>query len=108
MLYNLKFPECKEANYVEWWAHCRPHCDGHQLHFDSDNEGKGEVRNPIVSSVIYLTSSGVGGPTLVTTQKLRDSSLPANGCLITPKENQIGFFDGSLLHGVIPVHYFRI
>ena len=36
------FPRAKSARYAEWWAHCRPHGIGHQLHFDSDDEG--EVR----------------------------------------------------------------
>ena len=27
------------CQYAEWWVHSRPHTSGHQLHFDSDNEG---------------------------------------------------------------------
>ena len=38
------FPQVRGAKYVEWWAHCRPHCSGHQMHFDSDDEGRGGVR----------------------------------------------------------------
>lgn len=52
------FPAIKRATAVEWWAHCRGHSSGHQLHFDSDDEGAGGVRNPLVSTVLYLT----GGP----------------------------------------------
>ncbi len=26
------------------------------MHFDSDDEGRGGIRNPIVSGVVYLTS----------------------------------------------------
>jgi hypothetical protein len=37
------FPQVHEAKFVEWWAHCRPHCSGHQMHFDSDDEGRGGV-----------------------------------------------------------------
>lgn len=37
------FPAVAEARFAEWWAHCRPHGSGHQMHFDSDNEGLGEV-----------------------------------------------------------------
>lgn len=51
-------PSCPCAacrRYAEWWAHCRRHPAGHQLHFDSDDEGAGGVRNPIVSTVVYLT-----------------------------------------------------
>jgi hypothetical protein len=33
------FPEVKEAQYAEWWAHKRPYQSGHQFHFDTDNEG---------------------------------------------------------------------
>ena len=31
--------EGEECVYAEWWVHTRPHSSGHQLHFDSDNEG---------------------------------------------------------------------
>lgn len=47
-LAERSFPDVKEAKFVEWWAHRRPHSSGHQMHFDSDNEGRGGVRNPIV------------------------------------------------------------
>lgn len=50
-LAERSFPEVKEAKFVEWWAHRRPHSSGHQMHFDSDNEGRGGVRNPIVRCV---------------------------------------------------------
>jgi len=60
-----EFPKAAEATHAEWWAHCRPHASGHQLHFDSEDEGRGTVRHPVVSTVLYLTQ-GVGGPTLVT------------------------------------------
>jgi len=54
---------------AEWWAHCRRHAEGHQLHLDSLDEGKGYVRHPLVSCVLYLSESqGVGGPTLMTDQ----------------------------------------
>ena len=29
------FKEIRKATAIEWWAHCRPHHMGHQLHFDS-------------------------------------------------------------------------
>ncbi|KAI8809551.1 hypothetical protein BJ742DRAFT_771028 [Cladochytrium replicatum] len=112
-LYNIAadlFPQAKAARYVEWWAHNRPHCDGHQLHFDSDHEGNaldasGAPRHPIVSSVLYLSEpvkgSVVGGPTLVTNQRLVDP-LADRGYLVYPKLNRYVVFDGSVLHGVIP------
>ncbi|GBF93433.1 hypothetical protein Rsub_06566 [Raphidocelis subcapitata] len=145
------FPEVAEARYAEWWAHCRRHCSGHQLHFDSDDEGTGGVRNPIISSVAYLeskaagqtltgaaagagsgchpssagggvdgstqctSSSGgsgsgpsgaagpafVGGPTLVTDQRL-GGPLAQRGWLAYPATGRVTFFEGSVLHGVIP------
>jgi hypothetical protein len=59
------------------------------------------VRNPIVSTVLYL-SEGVGGPTLMTNQYLEDTKLAARGWLAFPKLNRLVVFDGSYLHGVIP------
>eukprot|EP00775_Hariotina_reticulata_P007157 gene7157-7372_t len=50
------FPAVAEAKYAEFWAHCRRHSSGHQLHFDSDDEGQGGVRNPIISTVLYLST----------------------------------------------------
>lgn len=94
----------RQARYAEWWAHCRPHGVGHQVHFDSDDEGIGGIRNPIVSSALYLTGGGVGGPTLVTDQRRvgAGSGLARRGWLVLPKENRYLLFDGRLLHGVVP------
>ena len=33
------FPAAASATAAEWWAHSRPHASGHQMHFDSDDEG---------------------------------------------------------------------
>ena len=94
------FPRARAARFAEWWAHCRPHGIGHQLHFDSDDEGEGGIRNPLVSSALYLTS-GVGGPTLVTEQKA-GQALAQRGWSVMPEENRYLLFDGKLLHGVVP------
>ena len=100
---SVKFPKVRNAKVVEWWAHRRPHCHAHQMHFDSDNEGAGsEIRNPIASTILYLSPAGIGGPTLVTTQTLHSKTLGKNGWLIFPNENSLGVFDGRYLHGVIP------
>ncbi|GAX79285.1 hypothetical protein CEUSTIGMA_g6725.t1 [Chlamydomonas eustigma] len=96
------FPAASEAKYAEWWAHCRPHGSGHQMHFDSDNEGLGEVRNPIISTVLYLTSGGIGGPTLVTDQTFSGQQLAERGWMVHPNRGRLTMFDGSVLHGVIP------
>jgi len=96
------FPKAAAATRAEWWAHCRPHSTGHQLHFDSDDEGRGGVRHPIVSVALYLTG-GVGGPTLITEQHAaRSTGLPRQGWAILPKLNRAVMFDGSLLHCVVP------
>ncbi|KAF6257420.1 hypothetical protein COO60DRAFT_1227496 [Scenedesmus sp. NREL 46B-D3] len=47
-------PAAAGAQYAEFWAHCRRHSSGHQLHYDSDDEGQGGVRNPIFTSILYL------------------------------------------------------
>lgn len=91
---------CK-VKFAELWAHNRPHASGHQLHYDSDDEGRGGIRHPIVSSVLFLQGA-VGGPTLVTTQRLADKRLTEHGWLCHPKEGRCLVFDGSVLHGVIP------
>jgi hypothetical protein len=57
------------ATHVEWWAHTRPACAPHQLHFDAAEgafrRGLAAFRlaHPVASSVLYLI--GAGGPTLV-------------------------------------------
>eukprot|EP01047_Picozoa_sp_COSAG01_P076393 COSAG01_NODE_13398_length_1591_cov_1.299598_2_plen_288_part_00 len=42
-LAEAQTPAVREAAFVEWWCHCRPHCSGHQMHFDSEDEGRGGV-----------------------------------------------------------------
>ena len=92
----------KDVNFVEWWCHCRSHSSGHQLHFDSDDEGKGGVRNPLYSCVLSLTE-GIGGETLLTTQSTHDTTLcQENGWLCENKVNRVMAFRGDLLHGVVP------
>ncbi|OEU07323.1 hypothetical protein FRACYDRAFT_251128 [Fragilariopsis cylindrus CCMP1102] len=107
---SAKFPKLRhDARYVELWAHNRPHASGHQLHFDSDDEGRSTVpKHPIVSTVLYLSShSKIGGPTLVTNQRLRNPTTTnlnsVCGWLVSSKPSRLVCFDGSVLHGVIPV-----
>lgn len=97
------FPKLEAARFAEWWAHCRPHHCGHQLHYDSDDEGQGGARHPLVSSAVFVDApSGVGGPTLVTTQRLGDEQLAREGWLVHPQTGRVVSFDGSVLHGVVP------
>ena len=98
-----KFPQLKFAHMVEVWAHNRPHASGHQLHFDSDDEGRGGVRNPVCSTILYLSNDHrIGGPSLVTNQRLTSTNLATKGWLAHPKPRRLVVFDGGVLHGVIP------
>ena len=62
---------------------------------------QGGVRNPIVSSALFLTSR-VGGPTLVTDQSISAGGLAERGWATLPHANRLLMFDGRHLHGVIP------
>ena len=93
------------------WAHNRPHASGHQLHFDSDDEGRsrqqGFPNHPICSFVLNVSSNTrVGGPTLVTNQRLRNPETThlqgVRGWLVPSRPSRLVCFDGSVLHGVIP------
>lgn len=101
---SLKYPKVlKEAKFCEIWAHNRPHFSGHQLHFDSDNEGRDGIRHPLATCVYVVSrSEDCGGPTLVTTQKLGDTKMASKGWLCFPKPNRVFMFESSFLHGVIP------
>jgi hypothetical protein len=90
----------KKIRMAEWWAHCRPHHMGHQFHFDSENEGQGELRHPLLSSVLYLDAA-CGGPTIVTNQSL-GGQLADKGWSVYPKTNRLALFDAQYLHGVVP------
>jgi hypothetical protein len=96
------FPKVKDCSAAEWWCHCRPHASGHQLHFDSDDEGRGGVRNPVCSTVLTLTERGMGGETLVTSQTSTSSTLCETGWLCQGQRNRLVAFKGNLLHGVVP------
>ena len=54
------FQEASEDySFAEWWVHTRPHNSGHQLHFDSDDEGvkrgvSGQPLHPHCSTVLCL------------------------------------------------------
>lgn len=101
VLLRTKFSGLSDAKYVELWAHNRPHASGHQMHFDSDDEGRGGVRNPVMSTIVYVTA-GSGGPSLITSQAFGDCHLAQKGWLCHPKEKRLVAFDGKYLHGVIP------
>ena len=99
-----RFPEAKDVVGYEVWSHKRSNGSGHQMHYDTDEvlERTGQISHPVVSCVLYL-QEGHGGATLVTTHRLKDSTLEeASGFLLRPKTNRLCYFDGRLLHGVVP------
>ena len=51
--------------------------------------------------MVYVTGD-VGGPTLVTTQRLTSKRLADRGWIVHPRVNRVCMFDGGVLHGVIP------
>ena len=95
---ECKYLKVPPRGYAEWWCHSKPHCAGHLLHFDQSDD----AQTPLVSTVLYLSEEGVGGPTLVTEQAMVDKHIAPQGWLCKPKENRLLLFRGSLLHGVVP------
>jgi hypothetical protein len=55
-----------------------------------------------VSTVVYLSDSLIGGPTLVTDQFYGGNKLAEKGWLVFPELNRLVMFDGRVLHGVVP------
>lgn len=105
-LFAKTVPAIAEATGIEWWTHRRPHGAGHQLHFDSADEGAGAdgPEHPLCSVVLYLSAARLGGPTLVTTQssgavemRCRDAAA-----LVPVIPNRAVCFRGDLLHAVVP------
>ena len=96
----------QRSRFAEIWAHNRPPKSGHQMHYDSVDEGKDGIRNPIATSIYYL-SERVGGPTVVTDRyqgqhTLRTPRSPKNnGWLCFPKLNRLSTIDGRVYHGVV-------
>ena len=80
--FRKSVPAIAEATGIEWWTHRRPHGAGHQLHFDSADEGAGAdgPQHPLCSVVLYLSEARLGGPTLVTTQESGATTMPRRGC----------------------------
>ena len=94
-------PEVKKATYVEWWAHSRQHCYGHQIHYDSiPGVEQGKPKHPIISTITFL-SAECGGSTLITNQTI-DNSKTSKGWVAHPKTNRLICFNGSALHLVLP------
>jgi hypothetical protein len=93
-------PAAQRARYAEWWAHTRPHSNGHKLHFDFVLPPNSKQPLHPLASTITFVSAECGGPTLITNQRV--GGLTSEGWLVSPKENRLVVFDGSLLHCVLP------
>ena len=97
-----KMPHVKRAKYAEWWAHRRPHSNGHLLHYDyiSPSSPDGLPVHPLATSIVFVTSD-CGGATLVTNETIANPRTQ-HGWLIHPAENRMATFRGSQLHCVLP------
>ena len=95
-------PLLKTCSAVELWAHNRPAATGHQLHFDTDNEGCGDsaVRHPLVTTILYLTDAG--GPTLVSNQRKASRHAADKGWTSYAAVGRMAAMDGRVLHCVVP------
>ena len=81
------FPAVANAKYAEWWAHSRPHSNGHQLHFDYVVGEDGVTpRHPIMSCISFIDAS-CGGPTLVLDQTMKNE-ITSEGFLLVPQANR--------------------
>ena len=97
---------------TEWWVHTRMGTRdlGHQLHFDTEEktlEAEGRIVHPLKSCVVYLTGGETGGLTLCIEQTIQaptDAEVAAGvgGYAVQPATGATLYFDGSLLHGVLP------
>lgn len=99
---------------AEYWVQVYEGGRGLAFHFDKDEhamESSGVMVNPILSSVLFLTSAENNQPPqapLVLTDQVFDCELgsptptdPTTSTLIFPVENSYCIFDGRLGHGVL-------
>ena len=121
----------RRARFAEWWAHSRPHCNGHTLHFDyvvqpempaasaasaaasATSTGRTRKRKdqssprprmvPVhpIMSTVTFLTADCGGPTLVTDQTM-SNEVTSSGWLVAPQLNRTIAFGGSQLHCVLP------
>jgi methyl-CpG-binding domain protein 4 len=98
----------QQATVCEMWAHNRPNPTGHQLHFDSDNEGLGSIRHPMATAILCLShddpahAGANAAPTLLTNQRLVSRYPSDKGWLAFPRVNRLILMDGRVLHCVVP------
>jgi len=105
---------------AEYWVQVYRNGRGLAFHVDKDEHAmktRGEMINPIYSSVLYLTGGGNDGngqskqlqsPTVITderydheTARMLPVDFPTESCLVFPKANRYLVFDGRAGHGVL-------
>jgi len=109
------FPQLEKAKFAESWTHRRVGSEVfHQLHFDSENEGRtdnGILNNPLLTVVLFLECDEERhAPTLISEQTPEimgdgPSYDSAGGYVVLPTENSCCCFEGNLLHGVLPAQF---
>lgn len=101
---------------AEYWVQVYRNGRGLAFHVDKDEHAmktRGEMINPVYSSVLYLTG-GQGkklqSPTVITdehydeeTRRMVPVKFPTESCLVFPKANRYVVFDGRAGHGVLDV-----
>jgi hypothetical protein len=69
------------------------------FHFDEDVKGRGAMRHPLLSSVLFFNA--VRGGHLAVTDQRPGSGEAARLATVKPRANRYAIFDGDLLHGVL-------
>jgi len=115
--------EAGEWAGAEYWAQVYTGGRGLEFHFDKDEHAmktRGEMRTPILSSVLYCTGTGstacgkskswrdaLQSPTIVTDQHFDAEkgvpvpASPTSSTMVFPKENRYCVFGGNCGHGVL-------
>jgi hypothetical protein len=69
------------------------------FHFDQDVKGRGALRHPLLSSVLFFNS--VRGGHLAVTDQRPGSGEAKRLATVKPRANRYAVFDGDLFHGVL-------
>jgi hypothetical protein len=69
------------------------------FHFDEDVKGRGALRHPILSSVLFFNP--VRGGHLAVTDQRPGSGEATRLATVKPRANRYAVFDGDLFHGVL-------
>jgi hypothetical protein len=69
------------------------------FHFDEDVKGRGALRHPLLSSVLFFNS--VRGGQLAVTDQRPGSGEATRLATVKPRANRYAVFEGDLFHGVL-------